>query len=245
MPRTFHLTLRSPKGNSQVWVLRGPGVVEDDPEWPLALTHEQYKRLGWDSKRERGLVLVDNSEGTPAAEVRAVHSALYNLHQVSEIFQEGDRIIMPASTVRRWHTYEADAPTFRSPRTVFYAQSFHIRREGEEKANPRASASVKRSLPRHSTNIQTVLIAKTISLAKAKAWLKRAGFRYGKVDAGSETATYWRFRQHAPEDYQDSSLRTISLGDDVKVVTGVPKQRSAASKAPGYDTRGPRAKRKT
>lgn len=250
MSRTFHLTLRSPKDNRQVWVLRGPGVAEEDPDWPLTLTREEYKRLGWDSKHERGLVLVDNAEGTPAAEVRAVHRALYDLHQVSEIFEEGDRIIMPASKVRRWHTYEEDAPTFRVPRTVFYAQNFHILKEGGEKSNPgakppRTSAKPPRSARRHSTNIQTVLVSKTLSLAQAKAWLKRAGFRYGKVDAGSENANYWRFRQHAPEDYQEGSLRTITLGDDVRAVTGVPKRRSAASKVAGYGTRGPRSARRS
>src|SRR3989344_3626472 len=77
-----------------------------------------------------------------------------------------------------------------------------------------------------STDVQTVLIPKDLcTLAQAKAWLRHAGFKYGKVDLGSENAAMYRFRQHEPSDYRPSTFRTIALGSDgSKAVIGVTKR---------------------
>lgn len=123
MPKTYHLTLRSPEGNRQVWVLKG--VCEPADHWIEGWDVSQYLRLGYDPRKETSL-RVDGSGNSAASELKALHHALYDLHQVREDFKEGDQIVVPATSVRRWHTYEVDAPTFRVPRTVFRVHSFHV-----------------------------------------------------------------------------------------------------------------------
>ena len=78
--------------------------------------------------------------------------------------------------------------------------------------NPRRPERGKR-LPssRKSFEAQSILFPKeTFTVASAKAWLKKHGYRYGKVD---EAGSMHRFRQVDPGEFLKSSFRTISFGD--------------------------------
>jgi len=151
MPKTYKLELRSPPGNGQLWVIKGLPDRDPDEEYSEAERAFQkkhpinYKALGLNPKKEKGLWGLNNGDGNAAGEVDAVHSVLYDLHNSSDIFEEGDTIVMPATTVRRWHTYDTNAPTFRVPRTVFKAQSVHIERVGEKPVKNQKKASTKKN----------------------------------------------------------------------------------------------------
>lgn len=99
MSKTYKLALRSPKNDRQVWVLRG--VPDEDYR-----NRSSGASLGVDPRTETALWLVDNEKGTAKAEIAAVHRELYDLHQVRDIFKDGDRIVMPRTKVRRWHSYD-------------------------------------------------------------------------------------------------------------------------------------------
>jgi hypothetical protein len=66
--------------------------------------------------------------------------------------------------------------------------------------------------------VQT-LIFSGMSVANAKAWAKRHGFRYGKVDVTSASV---RLRQRDPREFAPNSFRTIPLRDGVQAVVGRP-----------------------
>lgn len=75
-----------------------------------------------------------------------------------------------------------------------------------------------------STQVQSLLFDNTVwSVAAAKGWAKRHGFRHGKAD---NRAANVRLRQRDPGDYQPGTFRTIAFGSDtgIKAVIGVPRR---------------------
>jgi hypothetical protein len=66
-------------------------------------------------------------------------------------------------------------------------------------------------------NVQSVLFARsTFSVAKARAWLKMHGYKYGgKVDT---TYRYHRFRQLPPSAYK--KYRMQKAGEGIRLVLG-------------------------
>lgn len=107
-------------------------------------------------------------------------------------------------------------------------------------APTRSRATTRKKAWTHSTDIQTLIFDKEhFTEARAKAWAKRHKYRYGKVD--EKTGTF-RLRQHDPSDYRKSTLRTITLTEGVKAVSGVPLRAAATTHAKGYDTRGPQTR---
>jgi hypothetical protein len=66
------------------------------------------------------------------------------------------------------------------------------------------------------SEVQTLLFPRSkYTTAQAKAWAKRHGYKFAKVDIRPETI---RIRQHVPSRYK--RLRTIELGRDVSAVVG-------------------------
>lgn len=70
--------------------------------------------------------------------------------------------------------------------------------------------------------VQTLLMpVDEFTPKQAKAWAKKNGFRYGKVDT---TENYHRLRQRDPGDFTRGSFRTIEFGESgIKAVTGCPR----------------------
>ena len=73
---------------------------------------------------------------------------------------------------------------------------------------------------RPSSIVQTIIFPKEFwTMSKAKAWLKKHKFKYGKVD---EKVNTLRFRQVNPEFIGKETYRTIKFGDKIKAVIGIP-----------------------
>lgn len=115
----------------------------------------------------------------------------------------------------------------------------------------RAKANPRKRLPRP-TDVQTLLIPKSaFTVAQAKAWAKKHGFKFGSVDEGGPRAGMHRLRQHDPSDYTAGTFRTISLGDGVEAVIGMPKKGAVGGPHPikvhrkGYERHGYTTKRGT
>lgn len=70
------------------------------------------------------------------------------------------------------------------------------------------------------TEIQSLVFSPTWTEARAKAWAKRHGLRYGKTHRTSGTL---RLRQAPPEAFAKDSLRTITLRPGIRAVIGCPK----------------------
>ncbi len=76
------------------------------------------------------------------------------------------------------------------------------------------------------TEPQSLLINKNkFTLPKARAWAKRFGYKFGKVDT---TENYHRFRQQDPKKFTADSFRTIEFTEDIKLVIGCPKNKKMA-----------------
>lgn len=75
------------------------------------------------------------------------------------------------------------------------------------------------------TEIQTLLFSHEHFKNEdyAKAWAQKHNFKYGNVEEGAE---YWRIRQQEPENFKQTSFRTITLTDGVKAVIGCPKHKN-------------------
>jgi hypothetical protein len=72
---------------------------------------------------------------------------------------------------------------------------------------------------------QSLLFAKSeFTVARAKAWAKKHGKKYGDVDVGPETI---HLRQEDPRDFDADSFRTITLRPGVQARVGCPKTTAA------------------
>lgn len=86
--------------------------------------------------------------------------------------------------------------------------------------------------------IQSVLLEiDSFTPARAKAWLKAHGHKYGDLE---ESERFYHARQHSPGDYQHKTLHNIQLAKHVEAVVGIPIEGSEAAEARGYNKRGPR-----
>ncbi len=79
-------------------------------------------------------------------------------------------------------------------------------------------------------SVQTLIVAcrgkgKKACAKRAKAWAKRNGFRYGKVDCKTKTC---RLRQVPPKRFCKGTFRTITMSkrSGVKAVVGKRKLRA-------------------
>jgi hypothetical protein len=76
---------------------------------------------------------------------------------------------------------------------------------------------VSRPKGQRSTKVQSVLFsAAKWTKAKAKAWLKRYGFKYGKAEVPNGKARYFRFAQLPKSAFQSKYFRTIAPGAKYK-----------------------------
>lgn len=92
--------------------------------------------------------------------------------------------------------------------------------EGLTRENPRGS------------RVQSLVFVRTkFTVAQAKAWAKKHGFRYGKVDT---TERVHRLRQFDPATAQKNTFGTIKLAPGVLGVVAVPKRANTAKKAFTY-----------
>ena len=65
---------------------------------------------------------------------------------------------------------------------------------------------------------QTFIFEKSkYSLPAAKAWLKRNGYKAGKVDEKEKT---YRFRQRDPSAFEKGTIRTKTLAPGIKMTVG-------------------------
>lgn len=93
-----------------------------------------------------------------------------------------------------------------------------------------AKKTTQRRTGAEASKVQSLLFSKTVHKAgkrrwtekTAKAWAKRHGYRYGKVEA---PAAYFRLRQFEP-DREVFDYRTIRFGSDsgIKAVLAFPKR---------------------
>lgn len=87
---------------------------------------------------------------------------------------------------------------------------------------------------------QAILLEQaTFSVARAKAWLKRNGHKYGTIYE-TEDGAYYHAEQHDPADYQKGTLHMVEIAKHVLAVVGIPKGATDASEQRGYNARGPR-----
>lgn len=72
---------------------------------------------------------------------------------------------------------------------------------------------------RKPTETQTLILSKSrfSTSASAKAWAKRHNF---KTDTIRETNESWRIRQRPPEDFVQTTFRTITLSSGASAVVG-------------------------
>jgi len=84
---------------------------------------------------------------------------------------------------------------------------------------------------RRSTDVQSLLFDRQKwTVAQARSWLKKHGFKIPKVDT---TSDYHRFRQDPPFKYKAGTFRTISFGktsEGIKAVIAVPRKENPKSK---------------
>jgi phage-related protein (TIGR01555 family) len=73
------------------------------------------------------------------------------------------------------------------------------------------------------TSTQSVIVSKKVfpTAERARAWLKKHGFKTSKID---ETEESFRFRQREPGEFKPGSFRTIELRTGVSAVIGRPKE---------------------
>ena len=72
--------------------------------------------------------------------------------------------------------------------------------------------------------VQAILIDKSLyDIEEAIEWIESSDFDLKKIDLGSESSQYFRFRQRDPDKMKKSSFRTKELTDGIKAIFAVPK----------------------
>ena len=72
------------------------------------------------------------------------------------------------------------------------------------------------------TKVQTLIFSKDhFTEAQAKEWAKEHDFNYGYIDEKENT---YRIRQEEPDDFEEGSMRTITIKEGVQSVIGCPKK---------------------
>lgn len=103
-----------------------------------------------------------------------------------------------------------------------------------QRVNPRKKKASKRK----AFQVQDLLFDKaTWTVARAKAWAKRFGHKYGDV---RESANFIHLRQFDPSDYQKGTLHNVYIAKNVEATVGVAKSHTDAAQQRGYNKRGPR-----
>lgn len=81
------------------------------------------------------------------------------------------------------------------------------------------------------SKIQSLLFSKNVyTKARAKAWAKRGGFKYGRVETGGPDSNYIRIRQRDPQpkNWQklNGTFRTKTLTKGVRAIIGRPRKKN-------------------
>lgn len=71
--------------------------------------------------------------------------------------------------------------------------------------------------------VQSLIFSKDyFTKRQAQAWVREHGYKQPKID---ETERSYRFRQLSPKDFKKHSFRTITFGDGVKAIIGIPMKK--------------------